>query len=113
MSLKIRIVMLIFAVVLFLTIINLLRKKKIPVMYSIIWFFVSLIILLVSIVPNFLTLVASFIGFEAMSSLIIGIMLVLLIFISIVLTIIVSNQKKIIITLIQEVSLLREKSNEK
>ena len=113
MSAKIKIVMFLFSLILFIIISRLLKKEKIPVMYSIIWFFVSFLILLVSIVPSFLTFLATFLGFEAMSSMVIGMMLVLLLTVSIILTMIISNQKKIIISLVQEVSLLKEKTNGK
>lgn len=113
MSLKIRIVMFLFSLILSIIILRLLKKKKIPVMYSIIWFLISFLILLVSIVPSFLSFIANFLGFEAMSSMVIGMMLVLLIIVSIILTMIISNQKQIIISLVQEVSLLKEKTNGK
>lgn len=111
MSFKIKLVMFIFSIILILLVCYILKKEKMPVKYSIIWFSSALIILLVSIVPGFLTGISSFLGFEALSSMITGMMLIILLSISMILTVIVSNQKKVITTLVQEVSLLKEKDS--
>jgi hypothetical protein len=50
-------------------------------------------------------------GFSTISNLVIGIILVILLFITIALTVIVSGQKEKIRILIQEVSILKEKVN--
>lgn len=113
MSFKIKLVMFIFSVLLIILTCRNLKKDKMPVKYAIIWFSAAILILFVSLLPNFLTFISSLLGFEAMSSMVIGMMLVILLIISMVLTIIVSNQKKMITTLIQEVSLLKEKNNGK
>lgn len=113
MSIQIRIAIFLFAIFLLLLIISSLKKDKMPIKYSIIWFLTIILILLLSIVPSFLTFISEFFGFEALSSMITGIMLILLIIICMSLTIIVSNQNKKIINLIQEVSILKEKKNGK
>lgn len=110
MSLKLRIVMFIFSLLLLLLIVRILRKDKMPIKYAIIWIFAFLLMLLVSLVPSFLTAISNLLGFEAMASMVIGMMIVILLIISIILTMIVSSQNKTITTLIQEISLLKEKN---
>lgn len=115
MGTNLRILLCIFALISFFIILRLLKKNKIPVKYSIIWFFSAFIILLMSIIPDYMMKITSLIGFQAASNFVIGVILTLLLFITMALTIIVSEQKKQIKLLIQEVSLLKskkEKNNE-
>ena len=109
MSLNLRILLFVFSFVSFIIIFILLKKEKMPVKYSLVWLLSSLILFMVSLFPYSFNNVTSFIGFETTANLIIGIILALLLFITIVLTIIVSNQRKKIILLIQEVSIIKER----
>lgn len=111
MDLKLRILLAIFSLIWFIIIIFLLKDKKIPVKYSMVWFLTSITLASVSIFPSTLKKITSLIGFETTSNMIIGIILCLLLLITIVLTMIVSKQGKAITLLIQEVSLINE--NEK
>ncbi len=113
MSLNLRIGVLLVALFLLIIVIHVLKKGKIPIKYSLLWFISILILFLVSLVPNTLMLIADIFGFEVMSNMIIGVFLVILLFISISLTIIISDQRQKIILLIQEISLLKEKNNDK
>ena len=110
MSLNLRLLLFIFSFISFLIIFRLLKKDKIPVKYSLVWFISSLTLLVVSLFPYSLKEITNFIGFQTTSNLVIGIILALLLFITMVLTIIISNQNKKITLLIQEVSLLDRKS---
>lgn len=109
MSLNLRFLLFIFSFVSFIIIFTLLKKGKIPVKYSLVWFLSSLILLVVSLFPYSLKEITEFIGFKTTANLVIGIILALLLIITMVLTIIISNQSKKITLLIQEVSMLKER----
>ncbi len=113
MPLNLRIFVIVFAVILFLSIIRILKKGRMSEKYSLIWLAMSIIILLVGLTPNFLTDISKLIGFEVMSNMVIGIILVLLVFVTVALTVMVSGQKKKITLLIQEVSMLKKELNDK
>ena len=98
-------------VVLLLIVTALLAKKRVPVRYSIFWYFASAVIILVGAVPNFIGKFTKLLGFETTSNLVIGIIVGLLLLITLLLTVIVSDQRRKIATLTQEISI--NKSSEK
>jgi len=102
----------IVSVVIIVAIIKILRKGRVPIKYSLLWLLSSAIILFVAIFPNVLNAISHLIGFETTSNMVIGVILVILLFITMSLTIIVSGQKEKIRLLIQEVSLLKKRVDE-
>ncbi len=111
MAINLKIVLLIFSIFLLLVTTYILRKGRIPEKYALLWYFISLVILILTFFPGVFSFLSNKLGFQVMSNLIIGIMLVLLIFLTMSLTIIVSGQKKKTTLLIQEISLLKAKIN--
>lgn len=109
MSDNLRILLLIFSILWFLFIFIFLRKDKIPVKYSLFWFASSTVILFISLFPDLLTYVTKLLGFQTISNMVIGVILTLLLLITFILTMIVSNQKKQITQLIQEISIIKSK----
>ena len=109
MEIKLRISLLLFSLFLIFLTTYILRKDYIPVKYSLIWYFAGFLIGFIALVPSVFMFFASIIGFELMSNLIIGVFIGILLLITLVLTIITARQKKKLILLIQEVSLLKEK----
>ena len=93
----------------FLVTLQLLRRGRIPVKFSILWFIVAVILLVVGIFPNFIVLISTIIGFISMSNMLVGILIFLLFAMCIALTVIVSGQATKITLLIQEVSMLKKK----
>ena len=93
----------------FLVTLQLLRRGRIPVKFSILWFIVAVILLVVGIFPNFIVLISTRIGFICMSNMVVGILIFLLFAMCIALTVIVSGQATKITLLIQEVSMLKKK----
>jgi len=108
MSLNLKIMVLLFAMILTLTIIYLLRKKKIPVKYALVWLFTALVILIVSLIPNLMEQLSNLLGFELLSNMLLCLFIAILLFLTLVLTVMVSNQKRKVTLLIQEVSILRK-----
>lgn len=109
MSISLRLGLVIVSLVLLMVVLMQLRKRRIPVKYSLVWMLSSLIILLIAIVPNIFSIIAKYLGFETMSNLVIAMFIFILLMISLTLTVIVSGQRKKITLLIQEVSMLRSK----
>lgn len=107
MSSNLRLCVLAVAIFVILVIVQILRRGRVPIKYSLVWFLSAGIMLLVALTPNFLINVAKSIGFETMSNMVVGIMIMILLFISFALTIIVSGQNKKINLLIQELSILK------
>ena len=93
----------------FLVTLQLLRRGRIPVKFSILWFIVAVILLVVGIFPNFIVLISTRIGFISMSNMLVGILIFLLFAMCIDLTVIVSGQATKITLLIQEVSMIKKK----
>ncbi len=89
----------------------LLKKGRIPVKFSLLWIFISIILLVVGLFPEIISSIAGIFGFKTMSNMLIGILIAMLMFITIALTIIVSGQKYRITLLTQELSMLKEKVN--
>ena len=89
-----------------------LKKEKISEKYSLLWYLFSILILLVAIFPGMFTSISQKIGFEVMSNMMIAFVVGILLLVSMALTIMIADQKKKIIMLIQEVSLLKNKVEE-
>lgn len=113
MTMTLRISLVIFAIILTVITTVVLRKGRIPIKYSLLWYFCAFVILLVAIIPFALDFVADLLGFATISNLIIGILITLLLFLTMSLTIITSGQKKKITLLIQEVSMLKNEVHKK
>ncbi|MBR3660487.1 MAG: DUF2304 domain-containing protein [Bacilli bacterium] len=86
-----------------------LKKEKIPEKYSLLWYLFSILILLVAFFPNMFNFISQKIGFEVMSNMMIAIIIGILLLVSMFLTIMISDQKKKNIILIQELSIFKEK----
>ena len=111
MNNQLRLTLIIIGAGLLLIVLALVAKKRVPVKYSLFWFFASAVIILVGAVPNFIGFFTKIVGFELISNLAIGIIVGLLLLITLLLTVIVSDQNKRITKLIQEVSILKSLSN--
>lgn len=112
MSLPLKIFSISFLIVLMIIILILLKKDKITIKYAIVWLFPSVILLIFTLIPGFLTWTTKTLGFQTASNMVFALLIALLLMISIVLTVIVSNQKNQIRKLIQEVSILEKDDEE-
>lgn len=104
-----RIGILIVALIIFISVIRLIIKNKMPVRYSLIWILSSLFLSFIAIFPKVFSKLANLVGFSVMSNLVIGIFIFILLMITMFLTVIVSNQRKKINLLIQELSITKRK----
>ncbi|MFA5407243.1 MAG: DUF2304 domain-containing protein [Bacilli bacterium] len=109
MPLSLKIEIIISCLLIILIILQIVRKGRISIKYSLVWLLSIFVMLISALIPNFMETVANWLGFELLSNMMISMVILVLIFVSISLTIIVSGQKEKIRLLIQEVSLLKEK----
>ncbi|MCL2384008.1 MAG: DUF2304 domain-containing protein [Oscillospiraceae bacterium] len=110
---RLQLPMIIISILFIILVVEIVRKDRISVKYSLVWIFSGAVMLVVSLFPNRFLGVARYFGFEVLSNMLFFVGIGLLMLISISLTVIVSGQKKKIQVLIQEVSLLKEKLEDK
>lgn len=113
MSINLRISLIIFSVLMTLITTKVLKKGRIPIKYSLLWYFSSLIVFILAVFPVIIEKSATIAGFTTISNLITAIMIGILLFLTLSLTIIVSGQKKKITLLVQEISMLKKKVDRK
>lgn len=113
MSISLRILLLIFSIILVLITTIVVKNGRMPIKYSLLWYFSSLIIFVLSVFPFIIEKVAELLGFITLSNLITSIMIGILLFLTMSLTIITAGQKRKITLLIQEISMLKEKVDKK
>ncbi|MBR1376738.1 MAG: DUF2304 domain-containing protein [Bacilli bacterium] len=109
MSINLRLGLVAVSLILLVITLLILKKGNMPVKYSLVWIFSSLLILLIALIPNVFSWLSTILGFMTMSNMVIGIFIFILLMITIVLTVIVSGQRKKITLLIQEVSILKKR----
>lgn len=113
MNMSLSITTIVFILFLLVIILYLLRQNRISIKYSIMWIFMILVAFIVLIIPNFLTIISKFLGFELVSNMILCIFIVILLLISIALTVMITDQKKKITRLIQEIGILKKNMEDK
>ena len=113
MSLKLRVVLLIFSLIWILGIYVFVKQKKLSIRHSLVWFFAGLIIFVIAVFPFILESVAKLFGFLTIANLVIGIFITILLLLTLTLTMIATKQKEQIRNLVQEVSLLKKDKEKK
>lgn len=115
MSLSLTITLIAVSLFLIILTTHILKKGRIPEKYSLLWYFFALLILLVAVFPNLFGFISTKLGFQAMSNLIIGVLIAILLLLTMALTVMIAGQKKKTTLLIQELSILKQevKSNER
>lgn len=107
MSLAVQLVALAFILFLFLLVTYYVKKNKISIKYSIVWYLSLLVLTIFTIFPVILGYVTKLIGIQLSSNFIFAFMIGVLFVITLSLTIIVSEQQDKIKMLIQEISILK------
>lgn len=113
MSFNLKIISILFCLFVIMFVLFLLRKNKVNIRYAIILLLLFLILLISILIPGFIESITKALGFQVVSNMVFSIIIGLLVVINIILIMIVSNQDKKIRLLIQEVSLLKGRINEK
>jgi len=103
--------LIILVVVIGLIIIFTLRAEKMTIKYALFWLLFIGAMLIALMIPDLLTTISKFLGFEVLSNMIFLIGTLVLFCLTFFLTVIVSKQNNKIRLLIQEVSILKSKLN--
>ena len=98
----------IFSIILILFILNLVRKNKLDEKYSILWLFLAVLILIVSIFPSIIETISKWFDVYYPPSLLLLISIIIIGAYIIHITLVITKQNKMIIKLAQELALLRE-----
>lgn len=85
------------------------KRGKISVRYSMVWFAMAFAIFVVGAFPGIIESINKLFGFAIIANLIVGFLIALLAAVTFALTCYITKQKKQINTLIQEVSILKKK----
>lgn len=112
MKLEIQLVALLFILILFLLVTYYVKKNKISIKYSIVWYLSLLVLALFTIFPWLLGFVTKLVGIQLSSNFIFAFMIGVLFFLTLSLTIIVSEQSKKITLLIEEISILKKEKDD-
>lgn len=110
MNLNLMLFSLVFILVILFCIFYILRKGRITIKYSLVWLFASLVLFLLLAFPGLFNWLTHLFGFNIGSNMVFAGLIAMLMFINIILTVIVSGQNEKIRLLIQEVSILKEKT---
>ncbi|MCL2112336.1 MAG: DUF2304 domain-containing protein [Streptococcaceae bacterium] len=113
MPIQLRILAILFAVLFFLYITRLVRKDRAEIRHMLKWIVLALVILVGSIFPDLGSRVAHVLGIATLTSLALFILVALLLIISLKYQMSLIAAEKQIKNLIQEVSLLKKKVNDK
>ena len=110
MSSKLLLISFLYAMIIIIFILYLLKKEKINIKYAILWLLLFGLLALLLLIPNSFTFISYLLGFEMSSNMIFAILISVLIIINISLTAIVSTQDMKIRKLIQEISIMKNKN---
>src|SRR5574344_173676 len=113
MSTNLKLLSLLFVLVILIAITLLVKKNRITIKYSIVWYLTSLLLILFIVFPNLLGWFTNLFGIVLASNFIFALLIGFLFIITISLTTIVSVQKEQIRTLTQELSILKGEINGK
>ncbi|MBO4693391.1 MAG: DUF2304 domain-containing protein [Clostridia bacterium] len=107
MSLNLKILSLVFVLVMTVGILLIVRKGKMSLKYSIVWYACLFVLTLFILFPDVLVWVTKIFGIQVSSNFVLVFLIATLFIICISLTIIVSDQNEKIRDLIQEISILK------
>lgn len=113
MTINLKLVASIFIFIVIFLIFHYIRKKKINIKYSVVWIVLFGLLFIFLIIPGFLESMTKMLGFSISSNMIFSLLIGVLVIINITFTAILSSQDKKIRNLIQEISILKRKNDEK
>ena len=108
MSINLRIFLFLTLITFIILILHTIKKKRLLLKYSLLWLAASLLMAICIIFPQILDFICTLLGIELISNLVFLIGFLILLILTFALTIIVSEQKKKIILLVEEVSILKK-----
>ena len=107
MTFKLQIITFLISLIIFITVFELIRRRKLKVIYSFFWMFTSLILLIFTIWKNLINIISNLVGIDYAPSLLLLIGFILGSLIILHLTIVISQQSKLIKNLYKELSIIK------
>lgn len=111
MAFTIRIILFILGVLFLSNIIRLVSRKKLLLKYSLLWMVLALLMMVSALFPEPIFVLSKTLGIEVASNFIFIVAIILLLAICLSLSIVVSKQTAYTKTLIQEIAIIKNKSN--
>ena len=102
-----------FSIIFILFVMHLVRKNKLEEKYSILWVIASVVILIVSLFPRLITIIANKFNVYYPPSLMLLFAIIILGAYIIHISVVITKQNKMIVKLTQELGILKEKIEEK
>ena len=112
MNLTLRIVLFVGIVLYIGFILAMLRKKRMDLKYSLLWFLTALVLLVLDVFPGIAKALSGLLGFETQSNFIFLVVLFFVLLLLVSMTSIVSKQRRQIRSLIQKTALLEKRIEE-
>ena len=112
MDYKIQIFFAIIVLIFFIIIVNLLRTKKLNLKYTLLWLFATIILLIVSLLPEIMYIISDIVGIKTPINIALILAGIFIVLILISITSIVSELNLKLRRLVQEVALLKKQINE-
>lgn len=112
MSINLRMFLFLVVISFILLILHTIKKKRLLLKYSLLWLASALLMIISILFPHFLTLLSNLLGIELVSNLVFLIGFLILLVLTFVLTIIVSEQKRKIILIVQELGIIKKELKE-
>ena len=113
MGISLKVFLIMFLLFITIILINTLKRKNMSMKFVTVWLFILFLLFIFALFPNFLIGISNFFGFEATSNMIFLFGYFMLFYLVFNQSIELSKQKKEIVKLIQELSLLKSNSKNK
>ena len=113
MTINLTIFLLLVIIVFLALIIHTILKNRLSLKYSLLWLFAICLMLIMVLFPKILRNICNLLGIELVSNLVFLLGFLILLVITFALTIIVSEQKRKIVLLVQEIALIKKELNKK
>lgn len=112
MTIKLEIFLLILVTFFILLILHTIKNHRLLLKYSLLWLASSLVMIICILFPSFLSIICNILGIELVSNLVFLISFFILLVLTFALTIIVSEQKKKIVLLVEEIAIIKKEIKE-
>ena len=111
MQLSLRIALLVITCIYLFLVLKAIKHKKLQISFSIFWLLTGIILIIALLIPNLIENISSALGFELTVNMIFCVTIFIAFYLIFNLTILISKQSRKNVTLIQEISILKEQVN--
>lgn len=111
MQLSLRIALLVITCIYLFLVLKAIKHKKLQISFSIFWLLTGIVLIIALLIPNLIENISSALGFELTVNMIFCVTIFIAFYLIFNLTILISKQSRKNVTLIQEISILKEQVN--